>query len=106
MFSWFKVDPNKEILLDVSSTSSDSETEYLTPLTELRKKELLEKERELLQRSKQTRNEQKKKKDDKKKKKDRKTKKSKRKRDERWVCLYKIGWSLMQNVTELKWKLA
>ena len=39
------MDPNKEILLDVSSTSSDSDTAYLTPLTELRKKELLDKEK-------------------------------------------------------------
>lgn len=36
----------------MSSTSSDSETEYLTPLTDLRKEELLQKERELLSRSK------------------------------------------------------
>lgn len=38
--------------MDVSSTSSDSETEYLTPLTDLRKEELLQKERELQSRSK------------------------------------------------------
>jgi hypothetical protein len=38
--NFIKVDPNKEIVLDVSSTSSDSEDEYLTPLTELREKEL------------------------------------------------------------------
>lgn len=38
--NFIKVDPNKEIVLDVSSTSSDSEEEYLTPLTELREKEL------------------------------------------------------------------
>lgn len=42
--NFLKVDPNKEILLDVSSTSSDSDTTYLTPLTELRKTELQEKE--------------------------------------------------------------
>lgn len=41
--NFIKVDPNKEIVLDVSSTSSDSEIEYLTPLTELREKELKEK---------------------------------------------------------------
>jgi len=42
--NFIKVDPNKDILLDVSSTSSDSEEQdYLTPLTELREKELSEK---------------------------------------------------------------
>lgn len=49
-----QIDPNKEIQLDVSSTSSDSETEYLTPLTDLRKEELLQKERELMSRSKRS----------------------------------------------------
>lgn len=43
----FQVDPNKEILLDVSSTSSDSDTQYLTPLTELRQKELVDKTRQV-----------------------------------------------------------
>ncbi|GFG32688.1 hypothetical protein Cfor_05157 [Coptotermes formosanus] len=38
--NFIKVDPNKEIVLDISSTSSESEDEYLTPLTELREKEL------------------------------------------------------------------
>lgn len=47
-----KIDPNKEILLDVSSTS-DSDTDYITPLTDLRKEELEQKERELMQRAKQ-----------------------------------------------------
>lgn len=74
------MDPNKEILLDVSSTSSDSETDYLTPLTELRKQELLQKERELLQRSKQSKNE---KKDEKNKRKTEKNKKKKHKKHER-----------------------
>lgn len=50
----FQIDPNKEIQLDISSTSSDSETDYLTPLTDLRKEELLQKERELMSRSKRT----------------------------------------------------
>lgn len=50
----FQIDPNKEIQLDVSSTSSDSETDYLTPLTDLRKEELLQKERELMSRSKRS----------------------------------------------------
>lgn len=44
---FIQIDPNKEIQLDVSSTSSDSDTDYLTPLTGLRKEELLQKEREL-----------------------------------------------------------
>lgn len=43
-----QVDPNKEILLDVDSTSSDSDTTYLTPLTEMRKNELLDKEKSKL----------------------------------------------------------
>ncbi|XP_003396475.1 protein SREK1IP1 [Bombus terrestris] len=38
--NFIKVDPNKEIVLDVSSTSSDSDENYVTPLTELREKEL------------------------------------------------------------------
>lgn len=41
--NFVKVDPNKEIVLDVSSTSSESDQDYLTPLTELREKELKEK---------------------------------------------------------------
>lgn len=44
----FQVDPDREILLDVSSTSSDSDTaQYITPLQELRKTEVLEKTKEL-----------------------------------------------------------
>lgn len=41
----FQVDPNKEILLDVSSTSSDSDEQYVTPLIELRGKEVQETEK-------------------------------------------------------------
>ncbi|XP_066259590.1 protein SREK1IP1-like [Euwallacea similis] len=41
--NFLKVDPNKDIVLDVSSTSSDSEVDYVTPLTEIRKDELKEK---------------------------------------------------------------
>jgi hypothetical protein len=41
--NFIKVDPNKEIVLDVSSTSSETDQEYLTPLTELREKELRDK---------------------------------------------------------------
>lgn len=41
--NFIKVDPNKDIVLDVSSTSSESEQDYLTPLTELREKELRQK---------------------------------------------------------------
>jgi hypothetical protein len=36
----FKVDPAHEVVLDVSSTSSDSDDNYITPLTELRAAEL------------------------------------------------------------------
>lgn len=55
----------------MSSTSSDSETDYLTPLTGLRKEELLQKEREILSRSKRSKD------------KKRAEKKSKRKRKRR-----------------------
>lgn len=41
--NFIKVDPNKEIVLDVSSTSSGTDQEYLTPLTELRERELRDK---------------------------------------------------------------
>ncbi|XP_076243593.1 uncharacterized protein LOC143184896 [Calliopsis andreniformis] len=44
--NFIKVDPNKEIVLDVSSTSSDSDENYVTPLTELREKELKKKLKE------------------------------------------------------------
>ncbi|XP_015519972.1 protein SREK1IP1 [Neodiprion lecontei] len=43
--NFIKVDPNKEIVLDVSSTSSDSDENYLSPLTELREKELKKKQK-------------------------------------------------------------
>ncbi|EEB18882.1 conserved hypothetical protein [Pediculus humanus corporis] len=36
--NFIKVDPNKDIVLDVSSTSSESEDDTLTPLTALQKK--------------------------------------------------------------------
>ncbi|KAF5279777.1 hypothetical protein FQR65_LT03308 [Abscondita terminalis] len=64
--NFIKVDPNKEILLDVSSTSSESDQDYLTPLTELREIELKDK----LKKAKQ------KKKKDKKKKRKRKRERS------------------------------
>lgn len=41
--NFIKVDPDKEIVLDVSSTSSNSEDEYITPLQSLREKELTKK---------------------------------------------------------------
>ncbi|CAG9767501.1 unnamed protein product [Ceutorhynchus assimilis] len=41
--NFLKVDPNKEIVLDVSSTSSESDMDYVTPLTKLREEELKEK---------------------------------------------------------------
>ena len=71
----FQIDPNKEIQLDVSSTSSDSDTDYLTPLTGLRKEELLQKERELQSRMKRS------------KEKKREEKRSKRKRKKRYDIL-------------------
>lgn len=81
----FQIDPNKEIQLDVSSTSSDSETDYLTPLTGLRKEELLQKERELQTRSKRSK--------DKKKH----EKKSKRKRKKRFVHIGALYFSFHMN---------
>ncbi|XP_003705571.1 uncharacterized protein LOC100879421 [Megachile rotundata] len=62
--NFIKVDPNKEIVLDVSSTSSDSDENYVTPLTELREKELKKK----LQESKKKHKEKKSKKSKKRKK--------------------------------------
>lgn len=46
------MDPNKEIVLDISSTSSDSEQEYATPLQRLREAELRQKLQEKLKRAK------------------------------------------------------
>ncbi|XP_063833788.1 protein SREK1IP1-like [Ostrinia nubilalis] len=51
--NFIKVDPNKEIVLDVSSTSSDSEQEYATPLQTLREAELRQKLQEKLQKAKE-----------------------------------------------------
>ncbi|CAB3229668.1 unnamed protein product [Arctia plantaginis] len=50
--NFIKVDPNKEIVLDISSTSSDSEEEYATPLQRLREAELRQKLQEKLKRAK------------------------------------------------------
>ncbi|XP_025418049.1 LOW QUALITY PROTEIN: protein SREK1IP1-like [Sipha flava] len=41
--NFIKIDPNKDIVLDVSSTSSESEEEYVTPLVQLRETELAQK---------------------------------------------------------------
>ncbi len=38
--NFVKLDPVKDVVLDVSSTSSDSDSEYLTPLTSLRTSDL------------------------------------------------------------------
>ncbi|XP_046973577.1 protein SREK1IP1-like [Vanessa cardui] len=51
--NFIKVDPNKEIVLDVSSTSSDSEEEYATPLQTLREAELRQKLQQKLQKAKE-----------------------------------------------------
>uniref|UniRef100_S4P9D0 Protein SREK1IP1 n=1 Tax=Pararge aegeria TaxID=116150 RepID=S4P9D0_9NEOP len=51
--NFIKVDPNKEIVLDVSSTSSDSEVEYATPLQTLREAELRQKLEEKRKNAKQ-----------------------------------------------------
>lgn len=47
------MDPNKEIVLDVSSTSSDSEQDYATPLQTLREAELRQKLQEKLKKTKE-----------------------------------------------------
>lgn len=44
--NFIKIDPNKDIVLDVSSTSSESEEEYVTPLVQLRETELIAKLKE------------------------------------------------------------
>ncbi|XP_008178266.1 protein SREK1IP1 [Acyrthosiphon pisum] len=41
--NFIKIDPNKDIVLDVSSTSSDPEEDYVTPLVQLREIELASK---------------------------------------------------------------
>ncbi|XP_038218347.1 protein SREK1IP1-like [Zerene cesonia] len=51
--NFIKVDPNKEIVLDVSSTSSDSEEEYATPLQTLREAELRQKLEEKFKKAKE-----------------------------------------------------
>ncbi|CAK1543555.1 unnamed protein product [Leptosia nina] len=51
--NFIKVDPNKEIVLDVSSTSSDSDIEYATPLESLREAELKQKLEEKLKKAKE-----------------------------------------------------
>ncbi|XP_015369281.1 PREDICTED: protein SREK1IP1-like [Diuraphis noxia] len=38
--NFIKIDPNKDIVLDVSSTSSEPDEEYVTPLVQLRETEL------------------------------------------------------------------
>lgn len=38
--NFIKIDPNKDIVLDVSSTSSEAEEDYVTPLVQLRETEL------------------------------------------------------------------
>ena len=53
--NFIKLDPVKDVVLDVSSTSSDSESEYLTPLTNLRAKELKSKKKAKKKKSKKRR---------------------------------------------------
>lgn len=51
--NFLKVDPNKDIVLDVSSTTSESEDDYTTPLTNLRAEELKKKLEEAKKRIKE-----------------------------------------------------
>lgn len=41
--NFLRLDPEKEVLLDISSTSSESDADYATPLQELRTQELKQK---------------------------------------------------------------
>jgi len=41
--NFLRLDPDKEVLLDISSTSSESDADYATPLQELRTQELKKK---------------------------------------------------------------
>lgn len=41
--NFLRLDPEKEVLLDISSTSSESDADYATPLQELRTQELKKK---------------------------------------------------------------
>ncbi|CAH1390030.1 unnamed protein product [Nezara viridula] len=50
--NFIKIDPNKDIVLDVSSTSSESDDDYVTPLRALREQELLEKVKKIKKRKK------------------------------------------------------
>lgn len=55
--NFLKIDPNKAIVLDVSSTSSDTEDDYTTPLTLLRDEELRAKLNEVKKKKKKTKKE-------------------------------------------------
>ncbi|KAL1117302.1 hypothetical protein AAG570_004628 [Ranatra chinensis] len=55
--NFIKVDPNKDIVLDVSSTSSDSEEDYITPLQALRDEELQEKKKKMKKKKKKKKDE-------------------------------------------------
>lgn len=63
--NFIKIDPNKEIVLDVSSTSSDTDENYVTPLTELRERELKRKLKEAKRKRKEKEAKRKRKKRDK-----------------------------------------
>merc|ERR1711997_1235988 len=56
--NFLRLDPEKEVLLDISSTSSESDADYATPLQELRAQELKKK----LSKSSKTKQEKKKRK--------------------------------------------
>ena len=54
--NFVQLDPVKSVVLDVSSTSSDSDDEYLTPLTSLRTKELEKKRKDKKKKAKNRKN--------------------------------------------------
>lgn len=63
--NFIKIDPNKAIVLDVSSTSSDTEEDnYTTPLTLLRDEELRSKLKEIKKKSKKKKKKKRKHKED------------------------------------------
>lgn len=89
--NFIQLDPVKSVVLDVSSTSSDSDDEYLTPLTSLRAKELEKKRKDKKKKEKKSKKKRKRRhssgsdsdESEHKKKKRKKEKRKKRKKDKK-----------------------
>lgn len=117
--NFIKVDPNKDIVLDVSSTSSESEDDKLTPLTSLQMEELKEKLKKKRSKSKSKKSKKRRKSestdsdssssDKSRKKKRKKSKKKKRKREK--VSNSSDSWAISQSYglgfceLKLKWSI-